>query len=87
VGTGLTGTGMSMVVGTEKGIRILTRSTLTRLPARYICTHVQHKLHQQNQEFAVEPVAGRTTAAVDMAVVCSKAERPADTGRHSVEDQ
>jgi hypothetical protein len=30
-----------MVLGTEKCIRIRTRSTLTRVPAGYVRTHVQ----------------------------------------------
>jgi hypothetical protein len=42
VGTGMTGMGMGMVMGTKIGIPIRTRSTLTRVPAGYIRTHDHH---------------------------------------------
>ena len=46
-GTGLTGRGTGMALGTENPIRIRTRGTLTRVPAGYIRTRVQHYTRQK----------------------------------------
>jgi hypothetical protein len=41
-GTGMTGMGTGLVMGTKPCIRIRTRGTPTRVPAGYIRTRVQH---------------------------------------------
>lgn len=41
-GTGMTGTGTGMAPGTENPTRTCTRSTLTRVPAGYTRTRVDH---------------------------------------------
>jgi hypothetical protein len=42
VGTGLTGMGTGLVLGTEKCILIRTHDTHTRVPAGYIRTRAHH---------------------------------------------